>query len=88
MTTSSGATRAQQVVTYNDYHRESLQRLPTRAQQHEGGVASVHQAAQERYNLFVTPRASQIDNLIVKDWHSVDTEKMKSPTIEEISLSF
>lgn len=33
---------------------------------HEGGVASVHQAAQERYNLFVTPRASQIDNLIVK----------------------
>lgn len=33
---------------------------------HEGGVASVHQAAQERYNLFVSPRASQIDNIMVK----------------------
>ena len=36
------------------------------------GVASVHQAAQERYNLFISPCASQIDNLMVKGNNQAD----------------
>jgi hypothetical protein len=38
---------------------------PSALLKHEGGVSSIHNQAQEKYNLFVTPNTS-IDNILVK----------------------